>query len=114
MTIESNTVQFTQGNAVTLDLFVTDGNDQPVDITGADLTTLILGPGGEVVTFGPDQHTIVDGPGGEFHLELDESDTGDCNVGANKDILTTAVISSKPLTYRGMGILQVFPPVPLA
>ena len=108
-------LSFTQGNnPVNLNLVATDGNGNPVDITGASFTTQILGPLGAIVSIPNSQHTITNGPAGAYTVALTLAQSQACNIGPNKDILLTAVQGSQTTTYRGQGILTVYPPVPVA
>lgn len=111
-------LDFTQGDDVTLELLATDDQNNPIDLTGASLSTQILGANGQgPVTFPNSQHTLADqitNPG-QFSLALANAgaDTTSCGEGANKQILTTAVISAVSTTYRGNNLLTVYPPVPI-
>ncbi len=111
------TITFTQGdNNVVLNLTATDGNGNPINITGASFSTQILGPNNVgPVTFGNSQHALVSGPAGTFTLTLANNggDTASCGIGENKDILTTVTLSSSVINLLGRGILAVRPPVPL-
>lgn len=107
------TIQFTQGDNATLNLFVQNADGSPVNITGATLTTYMLGPTGAVVPFGNTQHTVVNGPLGNFQLALAQADTQAVAVGENKDIVTQVSLGGSVIYYRAQGQLQVFPPVPL-
>ncbi len=109
----TNQLQFSQGDVVTLNLNVTDGLGNPINLTGATFSTQILGPTGVIAVFGNSQHTIVTAADGTFTLALSTSDTQACNNGNNKDVLTTVTIGGSPIIYRGIGILNVYPPVPL-
>lgn len=108
------TLEFTQGDDVVLNLVATDGDGNPINITGATFSTQILGqnPNGPVV-FGNSQHAITDATTGQFTLTLSQSDSMSCGLGINKTILTKITISGKVTYFRGQGILKVNPPVPL-
>lgn len=114
-----NIIQFTQGdNNVVLNLTAQDGLGNPVNLTGASFSTQVLGPnGGSIATFPNGQHVAnpdqVGNPG-KFTLTLANSgaDTAACGVGYGKQILTTITIGGAIVTYRGVGILNVFPPTP--
>lgn len=107
-------ITITQGDAPTLTLYATDGNGNPVNLTGATFSTQILGPNGVgPVTFGNAQHAIVNAADGEFTLTLAASDTPNLGIGANKDILTQITIAGVSTYYWGRGILQVMPSTPL-
>lgn len=111
-------IEFTQGDDTTLELLATDDSGNPIDLTGASLSTQILGANGAgPVTFPNGQHTLADqvtNPG-EFSLALANAgaDTTSCGEGPSKQILTTAVISAVSTTYRGLNILTVYPAVPV-
>ena len=108
-----NTIVFTQGDLAVLNLQATDGDGNPIDISGSTFTTQIKGPNGVIVSFPNSQHAIVDGPNGFFSLTLQPNDTSSCGLGTNKDILTQIVSGGSPIYFRGQGILTVNPPVPL-
>lgn len=109
-------IQFTQGDVVTLQLTATDGNGNPVTLTGASFTTQIKGPNGSIISFPNGQHTAnADQVNytGQFTLALSATDTANCGLGANKEIITQVLISSSPIYYRAFNILTVLPNVPL-
>ncbi len=109
-------IEFTQGDAVTLNLILTDDQGNPANLTGASLSTQILGANGfGPITFPNGQHTIANQTTdrGKFTLTLSPTDTGNCGEGTGKQIITDAVISANPTYYRGNNILTVFPAVPL-
>lgn len=115
-------IQFTQGDAVVLNLQAQDGNGNPINLTGAVITTMMVGPGGVIVSFPNSQHTVNPDQvnfEGDFTLTLANTDTQLVDIGgpplnsAPKDILSYIVIGSTPIYYRGQGILTVLPPVPL-
>lgn len=106
-------ITFTQGDYAVLNLTATDGDGNPINITGGSFTTLINGPNGSPVNMFPNgQHVIVDGPNGQFTLTLQPEDTGNCGLGLHKEILTQIVIGGDPITYRGINTLTVYAPVP--
>jgi hypothetical protein len=109
------TVEFTQGDVVTLALLATNDQGVPVNLTGASLSTQILGPNDiGTVIFPNNQHTLgnqTSAPG-TFTLALTAANTNACGLGNNKQILTTATISSVVTTFRGEQILTVWPEVP--
>jgi hypothetical protein len=111
-------IEFTQGDDVTLELIALDGDGNPVDLTGASLSTQVLGPNGAgVTTFPNSQHTLANQTTnrGQFALALGNvgEDTTDCGEGANKEMLTVAVISGVQTTFRGPNLLTVYPEVPV-
>ena len=109
----TNTIQFTQGATAVLNLFATNGNGDPVDLTGAVFTTQVKGPNGEIATFDNSQHAIVgSAANGNFTLTLSTDDTAECGLGRNKDIITKVVQGASINYYRGISILEVFPPEP--
>lgn len=107
-------ITFTQGDTATLNLTAQDGSGNPFNITGATLTSYILGAQGDVQTFSNSQHAIVSGPAGTFTLTLATTDTANCGVGAPKDIVTKVVQTGSTIYFRASGILTVYPPIPLA
>ncbi len=109
-------IVITQGNTATLQLTATDGNGNPINLTGATFSTQINGPNGNfVVTFPNSQHTAnpdqVDFEG-QFTLALAISDTANLGTGFHKEIITTITIGSQVVSYRGPNILKVLPPTP--
>lgn len=109
-------IDFTQGDVVVLELIATDDQGNPFSLTGASLSTQILGPNtvGPVV-FDNSQHTIADQSTntGQFSLALATDDTADCGEGEHKQILTTATISGVITTFRGVNLLTVYVAVPI-
>lgn len=106
-------IQFTQGDTAVLNLTAEDGEGNAVDITGATFTTLVRGPGGVTASFPNSQHAIVDAENGQFTLTLSANDTTACGAGSGKDVLTQLVQGGSSIYYRGIGILTVYPPVPV-
>jgi hypothetical protein len=110
-------IDFTQGDDVTLQLLATDDSGNPVNLTGASLSTQILGANGQgPVTFANSQHTLANqttNPG-QFALALGNSgaDTTNCGEGANKQIITQSTISSVVTYFRGLNLLTVFAAAP--
>lgn len=112
---DGQTIEFTQGDTATLGLIATNDTGLPVDLTGASLSTQILGPNSiGPITFGNGQHTIADQTTnrGEFSLALAASDTGDCGEGQHKQIITQATISGDITYFRGNNLLTVYPAPP--
>jgi hypothetical protein len=110
-------IEFTQGDTVTLYLQATDDQGNPINLTGAALSTQILGPNPNgPVTFGNGQHTLGNqstNPG-TFSLALAVGDTNSCGQGINKDIITESVISGVTTYFRGQNLLaEVYPAIPL-
>lgn len=101
-------LSFTQGDQVVLTLYAQDQFGNPVNITGATFNTQINGPNGAgPATFGNSQHAIVNAAIGQFTLTLAATDTPNCGIGANKDIITQITIGGAPQYYQGLGILTV-------
>lgn len=106
---------FTQGDNAVLNLTATDGNGNPINITGASFSTQMLGPNGSAIaTFANGKHSITNAALGQFSLTLGVTDTQSCGVGNNKDIVTAITLSGNVTYFRASGILTVWPPVPLA
>lgn len=110
-------IEFTQSNNAILHLIAVDQSGNPVDLTGATMSTQILGPNpiGPVI-FGNGQHTIdpdQNANRGKFIITLSQANTLACGEGLNKEILSTATIASVATTFRGVGILNVYIAVPL-
>lgn len=110
-------IEFTQGDTVVLELQATDDEGNPVNLTGATFSTQILGPNPNgPVTFLNSQHTLGNqstNPGA-FTLALASTDTGNCGEGGNKDIITEVVISGATTYFRGQSLLsRVYPAIPL-
>lgn len=110
-------IEFTQGDVIVLELIATDDSGNPVDLTGATLTTQILGPNtAGVVTFPNSQHTIASDQvanRGKFSLALASGDTANCGDGAGKQIITEAIITSDSVYYRSPNFLTVNVNVPV-
>lgn len=109
-------INFTQGDSIVLNLLALDNEGDPVDLTGASLTTQMLGANivGPVI-FGPSQHNLADqstNPG-EFTLTLSTDDTVSVGLGEHKQILTQSAIAGAVTYFHGNNILTVYPPVPL-
>jgi len=109
-------VAFTQGDTPTLKLIALDPNGNPVNLAGATLSSEIGGELGAVNTFGNGQHTILDQTlyTGQFLLVLSSTDSGNCALGNNKDILTTYSLGGTIIQLHGMGILNVLSNEPSA
>ncbi len=105
----NNTIQFTQGNATSITLYAEDEFGAPIDITNATFVTQFPGST-SVVEFGTDKHEIVDAAKGQYKLNLLSADTALVEAGQDKDILSTMTQSGNPLTFRGIGLVQVFAP----
>ena len=72
---------FTQGDYAVLNLTATDGNGNPVNLTGASFSTAILGPNGtSPVVFGNGQHAIVSAVSGTFTHNIATTDTANCDA----------------------------------
>lgn len=109
-------IEFSQGDTVTLALLATDDQGIPVSLTGATLSTQILGPN----TIGPiifpnGQHTLgtQSTAPGTFTLALSTANTNACGEGQHKEILTQVTISGAVTYFRGENLLTVYPSVPL-
>jgi hypothetical protein len=109
-------IEFSQGDTVTLALLATNDQGIPVNLTGATFSTQIQGYNvNGPVTFGDSQHTLgnqTSNPG-TFTLALASSDTANCGLGPNKEILTTVVINEASTCFRGESILAVYPGIPI-
>ena len=106
-------ITITQGDSALLQLQAVDGNGNPVNITGASFTTLIKGPNGVIASFPNAQHAIVSAANGQFSLALATTDTPNCGLGANKEIITLIVASGNTTYFHGPNQLTVLPAVPL-
>lgn len=109
-------LEFTQGDTPTLTLVATDDQGNPVNLTGASLSTQIQGANSAgPIVFPNLQHTLSNqttNPG-EFVLSLSAVDTGNCGEGLHKEIITTANIAGVITNYRGLNLLTVYNPVPI-
>lgn len=108
-----NPLSFTQGDTPILVLKAVDSDGDPVDITGATLTTYIKGPTGSNVIIPNSQHTITDGLNGEYEVALTSDDSEACQAGANKEVITKSVLLDNTIHYHGVGILTVLVPLPI-
>lgn len=109
-------IVFTQGDTAVLELLATDGNGNPVNLTGAAFITMIKGPQGQIVSFPNSQHTVNPDQvnfTGQFSLNLAATDTAQCAVGLAKEIITKIQISSSTIYFRGPNQLEVFLPIPI-
>lgn len=109
-------INFTQGDTAVLALTATNGNGDPIDLTGASFTTYVRAANGSNATFPNSQHTADPDQvanRGKFQLALSSVDTAACGQGENKMILSRIVISSTVIYYRGVDVLNVYPPVPI-
>jgi hypothetical protein len=107
-------ITFSQGDDAVLTLQAVDNQGNPVDITGASFSTQILGPNNTgAVTFPNGQHAITNAAQGLFELTLSETDTANCSIGNNKDIVTLITIAGLMASYHGASILEVEASVPL-
>lgn len=110
-------VIFTQGDDTVLFLLATDDQGVPVDLTGASLSTQILGPNGAgPVVFPNSQHTIDPDQvanRGKFALALSSTDTGNCGIGQHKQIITEGALISGTVYFQGVNLLTVYANVPL-
>lgn len=117
-------IRLTQGDVYPAIRFRIVSNGDPVDLTGATLTTKIRGPGGVVKSFANGKHTLAASQGGAgmgyFDLALDDADTADLldtsswpeNEGL--EIVTKVVQGSSEISYRKKNILRVDPADPVA
>lgn len=112
-------LNFTQGDNAALKLTATDGDGNPVDLTGATLTSYIKGLNSNVFTYPNGQHTIDPDQvanKGKYTLLLPPSDTSAVPYNtpdAPKDLITKVVIAGLPIYYQGFGILNVYANTPL-
>lgn len=109
------TIKFSQGDLTIIDLLAVDNSGNPVNLTGAILSTQILGPNGEgPVTFPNSQHTLgnqTTNPG-TFMLTLQPNDTGSCGEGTNKQIITQSSVPENPTYFQGFNLLTVYANIP--
>ncbi len=109
-------LEFTQGDYIALALLATDDLGTPQNLTGATITTLILGPNGEgPVTFSNSQVTLGNQNTlpGTFVLTLGAADTANCGEGKNKQIISMVTIGGHPVYYRSQNALTVYPNIPV-
>lgn len=108
-------ISFTINDTAALQFIAQDGNGNPIDLTGASLQTTLLGPQGTLVVFNDSKHSInpdQTGFKGYFTLNLLQTDTAQCAEGENKDVLTQVTQGSSVITYRGIGVLNIYPVTP--
>jgi hypothetical protein len=109
-------IEFTQGDTAVLNLTATDGNNVPIDLTGAVLTTTFRGQDGAVISFPNGQHTVNPDQlnfRGQFTLALTAINTAAVPVGKNKEIVTKVVLGATTIYYHGPGLLNVLPAIPV-
>lgn len=104
-----NTIKFTQGNVASITLYAEDEFGAPLNLAGATFMTQITGKT-TVASFDNTKHTIVDAEKGQYTLDLTPTDTSGVEAGAAKDVLSTVTQGGNPITYRGIGVLEVFGP----
>lgn len=113
--ISGSTVEFTQGDNVTLTLVAQDDSGNPQTLTGT-IVSQVAGPNGSGdYTIPASQHTILDQTTnqGQFTITFLATDTQSCGEGVAKDIISENVSSSSSVTYfRGYGILTVYANTP--
>lgn len=110
-------IKFTQGDTVSLKLTATDGQGNPIDLTGATFSTTMRGFDGAVITFPNSQHTADPDQinnKGQFVLALSSTDTNNVPAGINKEIITLITIGLTQINYRGPNILTVVTAIPVA
>lgn len=109
-------IKITRGDTALLNLKATNGEGDPVALTGAVFSTKIRAADGTNVTFPNGQHTAnpdQSGAGkGKFTLQLSISDTNELQVGVNHEVVTKVVISASTIYYRGQ-ILTVIQQDPI-
>lgn len=104
----------TKGDTAVLQLTATDGDGNPVDLTGATFSTKIKGPSGSDVTFANAKHAAdpdQNANKGKFTLSLDATDTESLEASDNKEIVTKVTQGSTVTQFRGV-ILNVLPAEP--
>lgn len=106
-------LQFTQGDAITLNMTAQDGNGNPINLTGATFSTTFKGTSG-TVTVPNGQHTVVNAALGTYNIALAAADSAQIGVGPNKEIVTTITQSGLPIYFHGKRILTVLPAAPEA
>jgi hypothetical protein len=110
-------IEFTQGDTATLSMIAQDGNGNTINLTGASFSTQIKGNDPGMIAVIPNSQHTPDpdqiNNTGQFTMQLLQTDSQACGIGAGKDILTQITIGSTIVFYRGVGILTVLAPVPL-
>lgn len=110
-------IKITQGDTASIQLTATDGNNRPIDLTGASFSTSVLGDNGVAISFPNAQHTANPDQvlfKGQFTLALSSIDTMGIPVGINKEIITLIVIGLTQVNYRGPSALNVYSPIPVS
>ena len=108
--MNSNTIQFTQGDYTEITLFAEDEFGAPIKLLEGDSFVTQFPGSSQVVEFDNSKHTIVDGEKGEYKLTLQTTDSAKVEAGSNKDIYSKVNQGGKLLTMRGIGVVQVFAP----
>lgn len=97
-------MQFTQGDDnVTLGpMTCEDGFGNPIDLTGATLTTTIRGKAGAIVTIPNGSHTISNQSTnkGQFTINLTSTYSSACAEGSGKDVITEVVVGGSTIYFR--------------
>lgn len=109
-------MQFSQGDNAILTLTAQDGNGNAINLTGATFSTQILGANGStlpIAVFGNSQHTITNSAQGIFTLTLSATDTANCGLGTNKEVVTAITQSGNVIYFHGPNVLTVLPNVPI-
>ena len=111
-----NGIYFSQGdNNITLNLIAASAEGSPVDLTGASLTSLMIGPAGTFVSIPNSQHTVNPDQlnyKGYYTITLLAANTAATMYGQNKDLTTQSTQGTVTVSYQGKGILTVYPNVP--
>lgn len=110
------TLAFTQGDAALLKMVANKAAGSPYDLTGATLTSYMLGPDKALVTFDNSKHTIDPDQTthkGRFSLSLLTADTASVGLGDGKEIVTKAVQGGTVSWFHGYNILSVLSSVPV-
>lgn len=110
------TLEITQGDTPLLDLEAQNGKNEPVDLTGATLTTYFRLLQGNTIAIPNSQHTINPDQvlnKGQFTLALTAPNTTAITEGEHKEIITKVVQGGSTLYFHGPGLITVLSPIPV-
>lgn len=106
-------IQITQGDDVTIELTILNGEGDAVDLTGASFTTYLKKADGTTLTVANSDHTANANQvtnKGKFTFVLSAATTALLKAGVGLNIVTKVVQSSVATHYHGTRLLTVLSP----